>query len=299
MQDIPGQLSKSDVAHKEPRGVARQLDHETSESVDTSSVASVAGTRQEELPNSKKKSFPSITESNVEAPQEMDKAINIDDDSYNVMLSRQRAVMRDLIYMEKDTISDCTRNAYNAGKFRNEVDGESPSANWKTVTRRKKKVGPTLNIGNERMEHHDGIMGNERNNDGQNDDVVDDRITKDFTSPNVRVNAGKNGKWRYLTTSKGIQNQNSRPAPIRRNKEGASGLKTTEQKWLFVSGLSTDTTPEDIIKFVQDSGKDGCTCEKIKTRKERKYNYFRLGVPRGEKIYHIGCWILASRDNSE
>ncbi|KAL3272264.1 hypothetical protein HHI36_022745 [Cryptolaemus montrouzieri] len=75
-----------------------------------------------------------------------------------------------------------------------------------------------LNIGNERMEHHDGIMGNERNNDGQNDDVVDDGIPKDFTSPNVRVNAGKTGKWRYSTTSKGTQNQNSRPVPIRGNK---------------------------------------------------------------------------------
>ncbi|KAL3281514.1 hypothetical protein HHI36_004721 [Cryptolaemus montrouzieri] len=104
MQDIPGQL----------RNISR--------------AASVAGTRQEELPNSKN-SFPSITESNVEAPREKDKAIKIDDDSYNVVLCRQRAAMRGLIYMEKDTISDCTRNAYNAAKIRNEVDGESPSAN--------------------------------------------------------------------------------------------------------------------------------------------------------------------------
>ncbi|KAL3279357.1 hypothetical protein HHI36_016863, partial [Cryptolaemus montrouzieri] len=228
----------------------------------------------------------------------MDKAINIDDDSYNVMLSRQRAVMRDLIYMENDTISDCTKNAYNAGKIRNEVDGESPSANWKTVTRRKKKVEPTLNIGNERMEYHDGIMGNERNNDGQNDDVVDDGIPKDFTSPNVRVNAGK---WRYSTTSKKKQNQNSRPAPIRGNKAGASGLKMAKQyDWLFVSGLSTDTTPQDKIKFVQDSGKDGCTCEKIKTRKERKYSCFRFDVPRREKniILDARFWPAGTTVNS-
>ncbi|KAL3269117.1 hypothetical protein HHI36_008198 [Cryptolaemus montrouzieri] len=149
------------------------------------------------------------------------------------------------------------------------------------------------------MVDHDGIMGNERNNDGQNDDVVDDGIPKDFTSPNVRVNAGKTGKWRY-STSKGTQNQNSRPAPIRGNKTGASGLKMAEQyDWLFVSGLSTDTTPKDIIKFVQDSGKDGCTCEKIKQGRKGSRAAFAL-VCHGEKKYHkdAGFWSAGTTVNS-
>ncbi|KAL3285968.1 hypothetical protein HHI36_000482 [Cryptolaemus montrouzieri] len=119
------------------------------------------------------------------------------------------------------------------------------------------------------MEHHDGIMDNERNNDGKADDVVDDEIPKDFTSPNVRVNAGKTGKWRYSTTSKRTQNEPKQSTSTNNRKQGRQW-----KGWLHL-------------------------INKTRNKERKEVQLLSPWCAKGRKKYHIGCWILASRDNSE
>lgn len=80
------------------------------------------------------------------------------------------------------------------------------------------------------------------------------------------------------------QNTSNRPIPIRGCKADSSGLSIAKQLcWLFVSGLSSDTTTENIVGYMNDNGKPHSICEKIKTKNEHLYSSFKLGVPLEEQ----------------
>lgn len=75
----------------------------------------------------------------------------------------------------------------------------------------------------------------------------------------------------------------SRPEPLRGscNNPATATLKTAQRMAsLFVSGLAIDVTAENIIEFLKLNGLDsGCSCEKMKTKKDKYRGSFKLSVP--------------------
>lgn len=86
-----------------------------------------------------------------------------------------------------------------------------------------------------------------------------------------------------------------RPKPIRGSKENCRGLKIankTNYIWLSVSGLDTQTNPDEIKSYLEENGVSATICEKLITRTERKYSSFKVQVPaehRGE-LLDCGFW---------
>lgn len=79
-----------------------------------------------------------------------------------------------------------------------------------------------------------------------------------------------------------------RPEAIRGNKESSGNLKVASAKayfWMFLSQLSEETNPCDIQEYLRENGISESECEKLTTKKTRKYCCFKLGVPFG--VHHI------------
>ncbi|KAL3275128.1 hypothetical protein HHI36_019899 [Cryptolaemus montrouzieri] len=98
------------------------------------------------------------------------------------------------------------------------------------------------------------------------------RTVKDHREESINLNE----KWKTMT---------HRRTPIKGCKViPNSTLNVAEQfSWLFVSGLSTDTTTDDLINYVKENHKN-CTCEKLKTEKDDVYSSFCLGVARDDRV---------------
>lgn len=95
-----------------------------------------------------------------------------------------------------------------------------------------------------------------------------------------------NGK-RSSTKTKEQVDQEMRPTDLYGSRQDNSGLKVVSPKnlvWLFISRLSTDTIPEEIIIYVSLNWSVLCECEKLTIISRNKYSSFKLGIPMDKKM---------------
>lgn len=92
----------------------------------------------------------------------------------------------------------------------------------------------------------------------------------------------------YKAKTKAKRNLSNRPDPIKGISNTSSKLKTAQKmEFLFLSGIAPDVTKDDVMSYLEDNNlQDGCSCEKMKTKKQY-YSSFRLAVPYGQTGHYL------------
>jgi hypothetical protein len=83
-----------------------------------------------------------------------------------------------------------------------------------------------------------------------------------------------------------------RKEPIRGTKHGITRLKAAEgSAWLYIGRLSPDTTEEDILEYLSESGVEGTIhCDMVSEKINSKA--FKIGIPMHEleRIHNSSFW---------
>lgn len=104
--------------------------------------------------------------------------------------------------------------------------------------------------------------------------------------------------WRTISHKKStrIRRNSNRPEPIRginSDKEAGELPVAEKMAFLFLSGLGPNVVPEDVLSYLAKRGlQDGCSCDKIVTKKSKYISSFKLAVPKNkrEKYLNAETW---------
>lgn len=73
-----------------------------------------------------------------------------------------------------------------------------------------------------------------------------------------------------------------RPEPTKGTNENVTQLNVAASRslaWIFLSGFESNTTEEQIINYLKENGFDGCTCYRMRTKRDRVRSSFKLSIP--------------------
>lgn len=103
-----------------------------------------------------------------------------------------------------------------------------------------------------------------------------------------------------LTESEGLEwetqkkrgfNRKIRPAPVQGKKDGPTTLKIAPKapkySWLFLSGLSEDSTAHEVGTYLRENGVEKCITEKLHTKRQH-VSCFKIGVPEENESEVLG-----------
>lgn len=98
--------------------------------------------------------------------------------------------------------------------------------------------------------------------------------------PDVQAKENEDRGWK--TQKKRGFNRKVRPAPVQGNKDEETTLKVATKSpkysWLFLSGLSEDSTTQEVQSYLKDNGVETCIIEKLRTKRQH-VSCFKMGIP--------------------
>ena len=109
-------------------------------------------------------------------------------------------------------------------------------------------------------------------------------------SDNKLQNGGDQNKWQEVSYKKKNNRpvKGNRPEPLKGSSDDNVTLKTAPQMaFLFVSGLAPEVNSDGILQYLETKKLKGCTCKKIKTKKEKYRSSFKLAVPRQDRDKYL------------
>lgn len=175
-----------------------------------------------------------------------------------------------------------------------------PEVSRSSTAKRNQKTGPQAGDGadsgrgevvvDQSLTYSEVVNNKDKNEKQAGHEIIVTNIgNKKTTHPEITKEITIENDWKVVTRGKGRKSGSlNRPAPSK----GTNNVKTTlniaapEKKtspleWIFLSGLSPDTSEEDILHFMQSQNlENGCKCFKMKTKTDSVRSSFKLGVPK-------------------
>ena len=118
------------------------------------------------------------------------------------------------------------------------------------------------------------------------EEITENERKKEDDIDIIDIDNSDEAKWRKVSYKKNNRNKqypmnSSRPKPVRGANENISLLKPAQRmSFLFISGLAPDMTSSMVMEYLEEKNlKTNCSCDKMKTKKEKYISSFRLAVP--------------------
>nr|CAI5837104.1 unnamed protein product [Callosobruchus analis] len=151
-------------------------------------------------------------------------------------------------------------------------------------------INPVIHSKNQQDKHNidNNNIGNSSNPTTSISSINQQNQPRDNLPKGMRDNIVNNdeAEWRKVSYKKNNKNNqypvnSNRPKPVRGANENSSILKPAQRmSFLFISGLAPDMTSNMVIDYLEEKKLNvNCSCDKMKTKKEKYVSSFRLAVP--------------------